>query len=172
MASPKNFFTSLNILGVSQSNTSFTFSSFIFIPSGPITTLKNLTSLTFYLHFSGLMYRSFSASLFTTSSTTSLCFFSSSVPTIMLFMKLATSLVLIKSLRILFIVVWIIAGEFVSLKNITVGFNNPSEVENAAFYWYPSLICILSYPPHCRSSLVNIFFVPMFSIISKIKGRR
>ena len=53
-----------------QYNTSFTISSSILILSGSITTPKNHTFLTFYLHFSSFMYKSFFAILFTTSSTT------------------------------------------------------------------------------------------------------
>ena len=68
-------------LGISQSNTPFIFSFSILISSSPITTPKNSTFLTFHLHFSGFMYKSFFANLLTTSSTILLCP-SSSVPTI------------------------------------------------------------------------------------------
>jgi len=50
----------------------------------PITTFKNHTSLTFHFYFSGFTYRSFSANLFTTSSTTLSYSFFFSVPTITL----------------------------------------------------------------------------------------
>ena len=58
-------------------------------------------------------------------------------------MKLITSTVLIKFWRILFIMVYNIAGEFVSLKNITVGSNDPSGVVNTAFYSFSSFIYTL-----------------------------
>ena len=134
MASSENFCISLTSFIVGQYNTSFTFSSSILIPSGSITTPKNPTFLTFYLHFSSFMYKSFFAILFTTSSTTLWWPSSSSVSTIILSMKLATSLVLIKSYRILFIIVWNVARKLVSPKNITVGSNDPSRVINADFY--------------------------------------
>jgi len=51
-------------------------------------------------------------------------------------MKLATFPVLIKSYRILFIIVWNITGEFVSLKNITVGSNDSSGVINTIFHLF------------------------------------
>ena len=122
---------SLTSFRVGQSNTSF---SSILIFSSPITTPKNLTSLAFYLHFSGFTYKLFSANLFTTSSTISLCPSFSPVPTMTSSMKLTTFLVLIKFYRILFIIVLNIAEEFVSPKNITVGSNNPSGVANTVFY--------------------------------------
>ena len=50
--------------------------------------------------------------------------------------------------------VWKLAGEFVSPKNITVGSNNPSGVRNDAFHSSPSLIWMLLYP-HQMSSVVN-----------------
>jgi len=66
---------------------------------------------------------------------------------------------------------WNVAGEFISLKNITVGLKDPSSVVNAAFYSSPSLILTLLYP-YLRSILVKTFFVPMFSNIPDIKGSR
>jgi hypothetical protein len=41
-----------------------------------------------------------------------------------------------------------VAGELVSLKNITVGSNSPSLVINAAFHSPPSLILTLLYLHH------------------------
>jgi hypothetical protein len=52
-----------------------------------------------------------------------------------------------------FIIVWKVAGELVSLKNITVGLNSPSLVMKAAFHSSPSLILTLLYPHH-MSNLV------------------
>ena len=62
-------------------------------------------------------------------------------------MKLATSLVLIRSQRILFIIVWNIAGEFSDPKNITVGLNNPSRVVNATFHLFSPLF-VYYYTPN------------------------
>jgi hypothetical protein len=45
-----------------------------------------------------------------------------------------------------FIMVWKVAGELVSPKNITVSSNRPSLVMNAAFHSSPSLIITLLYP--------------------------
>src|SRR6266403_6415227 len=53
-----------------------------------------------------------------------------------------------------FIIIWKVAGEFVSAKNITVGSNRPSGVRKAAFHLSPSLIRMLLYP-HWTSTLVN-----------------
>ena len=127
---------------VGQSNTLFTFSFSILIFSSSITTFKNPTSLTFHLYFSGFTYKSFSTNLFTISSTSLYSSFSS-VPTIMLSMKLTTFSVLIKSQRISFIIICNITKEFISLKNITVGSNNPSRVVNTAFHSSSSFIYIL-----------------------------
>ena len=126
--------------GVGQSKTLFTFSFSIFIPSSPITTSKKLTFLTFHLHFSSFTYKLFFANLFTTSFTNSSCSSSLSVPIIISSIKLATFLVLIRSQRILFIIVCNVAGEFVSPKNITVGSNDPSGVVNTCFPSSPSFI--------------------------------
>ena len=160
----------LTLFEVGQSNTPFTFSFSILILFSPITTPKNPTSLTFHLHFSSFTYRLFSTNLFTTSSISLSCSFSSSTPTIILSMKLATSPVLIKFHRILFIIIQNIAGELVSLKNITVDSNNPSRVMNTTFHLSPFFIHTLLYP-YCKFNLVNTFFIPIFSTISKIRGK-
>ena len=157
----------LTLFEVGQSNTPFTFSFSILIPFSPITTP---TSLTFHLHFSSFTYRLFSTNLFTTSSISLSCSFSSSTPTIILSMKLATSPVLIKFHRILFIIIQNVAGELVSLKNITVDSNNPSRVINTTFHLSLFFIHTLLYP-YCKFDLVNTFFIPMFSTISKIRGK-
>ena len=120
----------LTFFRISQSNTLFTFTCSILILSGPITTPRNPTFLTFYLYFSDFTYRSFSANLLTTLS----CSSSSSISTITLLMKLVTFSVLIKFYRILFIIVWNIAKELVSPKNITVSSNDSSGAVNAAFH--------------------------------------
>ena len=163
----KIFFMSLTPFRVGQFNISFTFSFFILILSGPITTPKNSTFLIFHLYFSGFTYRSFYASLFITSSTISSCSSSSSIPTIILLMKLTTFPVLIKSLRISFIIVWNIARKFVSSKSITVGSNDLSRVVNATFYLSFSFIHTLLYF-YYKSIFINTFFILIFSTISEI----
>jgi len=85
--------------------------------------------------------------------------------------KLATFPVLIRSYRISFIIVWNVAGEFVNSKNIIVGLNDPSGIVNTTFHLFPSFILTLLYLYH-KSIFVNIFFIPMFSIMSEIKGNR
>ena len=134
---------SLTSCGVDQSSTSFIFSSSIFIPLGPIITPKNPTFFIFYLHFSGFTYRSFSANHFTTSSTISSCPSSVSVPIIISSIKLATFLVLIRSHKSSFIIVWNAASKLVSSKNITIGLNNPSGMVNITFHSSPSFMHIL-----------------------------
>src|SRR6266404_2622781 len=56
--------------------------------------------------------------------------------------------------KMVFIIIWKVAGELVSPKNITVGSNRPSGVRKAAFHSSPSLILILLYP-HLTSTFVN-----------------
>jgi len=93
-----------------------------------------------------------------------------SIPTIMSLMKLTTFPVLIKSYRISFIIIWNITEELISLENITVGSNNSSRVVNTVFHSCLFFIHTLLYH-HLRSDLVNTFFVPIFSIISEIRGK-
>ena len=156
--------------GVGQSNTSFTFSSSILISFGLITTLKNTISYTFHLYFSGFTYKSFSTNLFTTFSTILSCSFFFSVSIITLSIKLATFPVLIRSQRISFIIVWNIASEFVSPKNIIIGLNNPSGIMNTTFHSSFSFIYTLLYP-YFKSIFVNTFFIPIFFTMSEIRGK-
>ena len=58
------------------------------------------------------------------------------------------------SLKIVFIIIWNVAGELVSPKNITVGSNSPLGVRKAAFHSSPGLILMLLYPQQ-TSTLVN-----------------
>ena len=67
--------------------------------------VAHLWYFTFHLYFSSFTYKSFSANLFITSSTNLLCLFSLSVPIITLSIKLTTFPVLMRSHRILFIMV-------------------------------------------------------------------
>ena len=128
---------------VGQFCISFIFSSSIFILLDPIITSKNPTFLIFHLYFSSFTYKLFSANHFTTSFTILSCSSFVSVSIVMSSIKLAIFPVLIRSHKSLFIMVWNIAGEFVSLKNITISSNNPFRVVNAAFYLSPSFIYIL-----------------------------
>src|SRR6266481_2472849 len=48
--------------------------------------------------------------------------------------------------KIVFIIIWKVAGEFVSPKNMMVGLNSPSGVRKAAFHLSPSLMRMLLYP--------------------------
>ena len=49
-------------------------------------------------------------------------------------------------LNMVFIIIWKVAGEFVSPKNMTIGSNSPSGVKKAAFHLSPGLIQMLLYP--------------------------
>src|SRR6266403_5618206 len=71
--------------------------------------------------------------------------------------------------KMVFIIIWNVAGEFVSPKNITVGSNSPSGVRNAAFHSLPSLIRILLYP-HLTSTLVNRVHPRSWSMTWGISG--
>ena len=56
--------------------------------------------------------------------------------------------------NMVFIIIWKVAGKFVSPKNMTVGSKSPSEVRKAAFHLSPGLMQMLLYP-HQISNLVN-----------------
>ena len=56
--------------------------------------------------------------------------------------------------KMVFIIIWKVAGEFVNPKNITVSLKSPSGVRKAAFHSSPSLMRMLLYP-HQMSNLVN-----------------
>jgi hypothetical protein len=71
----------------------------------------------------------------------------------MLSMYMVNHLSATSSKKSVFIIVWKVAGKFVSPKNMTVGSNSPSFVMKAAFYWSLSLILTLLYP-HCMLNLV------------------
>ena len=55
-------------------------------------------------------------------------------------LTLATFPVLMRFYKILFIMVWNVARKLVSLKNITIGSNNPSGIVNTTFYLSLSFI--------------------------------
>ena len=154
-------------LGSGQLSTPFTFSFSILIPLGPITTSRNPTFHTFYIHFSSLTYKSFSSSLLSTSSMISLYLSSVSVLTNTLSTKATTFPLLIMFLKISFIIAWNIAGEFIIPKNMIIGLKDPIWIMNALFYSFFSLILtLLNF--HQRSILVNTHLLPMLSIKSII----
>jgi hypothetical protein len=75
----------------------------------------------------------------------------------------------ISSEKIEFIIIWNVAGELVSPKNMMVGSNNPLLVIKAAFHSSPSLIRTLLYP-QWMSNLVYSEQLFNRSISSGIRG--
>ena len=71
--------------------------------------------------------------------------------------------------KIVFIIIWNIAGELVRPKNMTVGSNNPSWVRNAAFPLSPSLIQMLLYPQQ-MSTIINLVHPLRWSITWGMRG--
>src|SRR6266436_4856772 len=71
--------------------------------------------------------------------------------------------------KIVFIIIWKVAGEFVSPKNMTVGSNSPLGVRKAAFHSSPSLILMLLYP-HLTSTFVNRVHPLSLSMTWGIRG--
>jgi hypothetical protein len=55
----------------------------------------------------------------------------------MSWVKMTTFLSVIKSSKRVLIIAWKVAGEFVNLKNMTVGSYSPRFIEKAAVYLYP-----------------------------------
>ena len=160
---PKNFLAFFIFFGSGQLSTLFTFFFSISILLGLMTTPRNLIFLTFHIHFSSLTYKLFSYSFFNISFTILLCSFSVSVSTNTLSIKATTFPLLIIFLRILFIIVWNIASEFVILNNITVGSKNSTCVVNVLFYLSSSFIFTLL-NLYCKSILVNTLLLPMLFI--------
>ena len=74
---------------------------------------------------------------------------------------------LIKSFRILFIITWNIADEFVILKNIIVGLKNFTCIVNTLFHLSPFLILILL-NLYYKFIFVNTFLLSILSIKSVI----
>src|SRR5260370_25241061 len=68
-----------------------------------------------------------------------------------------------------FIIIWKVAGELVSPKNMTVGSKSPSGVRNAAFGSSPGLIRMLLYP-HLMSNFVKRVHPLQRSIVWGIRG--
>src|SRR6266446_5957358 len=71
--------------------------------------------------------------------------------------------------KMVFIIIWKVAGEFVRPKNMTVGLNNPSGVRKAAFHSSPSLIQMLLYP-HRTSTFVKRVHLRNRSMTCGIRG--
>jgi hypothetical protein len=71
--------------------------------------------------------------------------------------------------KMVFIIIWKVAGELVSPKNITVGSNNPSGVRNAAFHLSPFLMHTLLYPQRTLNK-VNKVHLLRWSIVCGISG--
>jgi hypothetical protein len=88
----------------------------------------------------------------------------------MLSIYIVTSPVVIFCQNKVSIIVWNMAGELVSPKNITVGSNSPLFVLNVAFHWLPSLMCTLFYP-HSMSNLVNHCLFTRLAISSLMSKR-
>ena len=72
-------------------------------------------------------------------------------------------------LKMVFIIIWKVAGELVSPKNITVGSNSPSGVRKAAFHSSPGLIRMLLYPQRI-SNLVKSVHPASQSTTDGIRG--
>ena len=68
-----------------------------------------------------------------------------------------------------FIIIWNVTGELVSLKNMTIGLNSPLWVRNAAFTSSPSLIWMLLYP-QWMSTIVNLVHLLRQSMTWGMRG--
>src|SRR6266851_2976958 len=77
---------------------------------------------------------------------------------------------LMRSQKIVFIIVWNMAGELVSLKNMIVGSYRPSLIIKATFHQSFSLIRTLLYP-HSMSNPVNKVQLYSQSVSCGIRGR-
>src|SRR5712692_4672484 len=71
--------------------------------------------------------------------------------------------------KIIFIIIWKVAGELVSPKNMTVGSKSPLGVRNATFHLSPSWIWTLLYPQH-MSNLVKRVHPARWSIVWGMSG--
>ena len=120
-----------------HSRTAFTFSFFIFILLGLITTSKNFTFLTFHLHFYSFTYKLFSSNLSTTFSTTLLCPSFFSVPTITLSIKLAT----FQYWSDFLVFCWLWLRKW--LVSLSISLNDTSSIISIAFHLLSFFICIL-----------------------------
>src|SRR6266446_3321621 len=71
--------------------------------------------------------------------------------------------------KMVFIIIWKVAGEVVKPKNMTVSSNNPSGVRKVAFHSSPSLMRILLYP-HRTSTFVKRVHPRSLSMTWGIRG--
>src|SRR5260370_41576894 len=71
--------------------------------------------------------------------------------------------------KMVFIIIWKVAGELVSPKNMTIGSKSPLGVRNAAFGSSPGLMRMLLYP-HLMSNLVKRVHPLRRSIVWGIRG--
>src|SRR6266852_6675605 len=71
--------------------------------------------------------------------------------------------------KIVFIIIWKVAGELVRPKNITIGSNSPSAVRKAAFHSSPGLMRMLLYP-HRTLNLVKSLHPLSWSMVWGISG--
>ena len=71
--------------------------------------------------------------------------------------------------NMVFIIIWNVAGKFVSPKNMTVGSKSPSGVRKAAFHSSPGLMQMLLYP-HQMSNLVNRVHPASLSTMDGMSG--
>src|SRR5229473_8649456 len=69
----------------------------------------------------------------------------------------------------MFIIIWKVAGELVSLKNITIGSKSPSGVRKAAFHSSPFWMQMLLYP-QCMSNLVKRVQPARWSMVWGMSG--
>ena len=77
----------------------------------------------------------------------------------------------IRSLKILFIIVWKVARLLVILKNITKSLNRPQLVWKVVFYLSPGLMYMLL-KPQWMSSLVKYLALQSCNTSSEMKGKR
>src|SRR6266478_5131751 len=71
--------------------------------------------------------------------------------------------------KMVFIIIWNVAREFVRPKNMTVGSNSPSGVRKVAFHSSPSLMRMLLYP-HWTLTFVKRVHLHNLSITWGISG--
>jgi len=133
--------------------------------------LQGIQSFLLFTHTFLAIYTNYSSLAFLILFLQFYCLFLVLVSTNTLFINIATLLLFTRSLRILFIIVWNIAGEFVIPKNITVGSNNSICVINAFFYSSSFLILTLL-KLHHKSIFVNTFLLSILSIKSIINDNR
>ena len=146
---PKNCRTFVGFFGVGHSMTAVSFFGSMWRVLCPTITSRYSISSFSNSHFSGLRYRLFCLSMSSTWCVYCQCLFqcSSSVSPCFGFMWIVMLSMYTDShpratsfRKIVFIIIWNVAGELVSPKNMTVGLNRPSGVRKATFHSSPGLI--------------------------------